>query len=221
MTLEEFRRKTEDENEDWVPGWDAIEGEFKKLYPGQEPSHYATSFEKRVMFEGGDQYLDGYSVYSSGKGYKHIVTFGMTELYVDEKRLGGEWNKWGYEMTMKLAEKDVEECIWALNMMSNLARYTYTTGRYFEHGQYIQGNGESIRIGMDSKITALLCVDDTELETIDTVYGKTGFIQLVGITQSELEAIKADRSKIDTLITLMKADSPDLVTDMRRTKSYL
>lgn len=218
MTLEEFRKNAEDE--DWVPGWDAVEGEFEKLYPGQEPMHYGTMIQKRAMF-GGDQYLDGYSVYSSDKGYKHIVTFGMTELYVDEEKLGGEWNKWGYEMTMKLAEENVEECLWAMDMMANLARYTYTTERFFEHGQFIQGNGESLRIGMDSMITALLCVDDTELETIDTVYGKVGFIQLVGITQSELEAIKADRSKVDTLITLMKADSPDLVTDMRRTKPYL
>lgn len=218
MTLEEFRKKAEDE--DWVPGWDAIEGEFEKLYPGQNPMHYGTTIQKRAMF-GGDQYLDGYSVYSSEKGYKHIVTFGMTELYADEEMFGGEWNKWGYEMTMKLAEENVEDCLWAMDMMANLARYTYTTERFFEHGQFVQGNGESLRIGMESMITALLCVDDTELETIDTVYGKTGFIQLVGITQSELEAIKEDRSKVDTLIELMKADSPDLVTDMRRTKSYL
>lgn len=218
MTLEEFRKKAEDE--DWVPGWDAIEGEFEKLYPGQNPMHYGTTIQKRAMF-GGDQYLDGYSVYSSEKGYKHIVTFGMTELYADEEMFGGEWNKWGYEMTMKLAEENVEDCLWAMDMMANLARYTYTTERFFEHGQFVQGNGESLRIGMESMITALLCVDDTELETIDTVYGKTGFIQLVGITQSELEAIKGDRSKVDTLIALTKADSPDLVTDMRRTKSYL
>ena len=44
---------------------------------------------------GGDCYLDGYSIYDSPKGYKHIVTFGMTELYADEESFGGEWNKWG------------------------------------------------------------------------------------------------------------------------------
>lgn len=29
------------------------------------------------------------------------------------------------------------------------------------------------------------------------------------------------KAEVDTLIALTKADSPDLVTDMRRTKSYL
>lgn len=47
---------------------------------------------KRAMF-GGNQYLDGYSIYDSPHGYKHIVTFGMTELYADESGMGEEWNK--------------------------------------------------------------------------------------------------------------------------------
>ena len=58
----------------------------------------------RAIF-GGDCYLDGYSIYDSPKGYKHIVTFGMTELYADEESFGGEWNKWGYEMTIKLRKR--------------------------------------------------------------------------------------------------------------------
>ena len=48
-----------------------------------------------------------------------------------------------------------------------------------------------------------------------------GVIQLVGITQSELEAVKADHDRVDELIAKIKEDSPDMVTDMKRTKSYL
>lgn len=54
---------------------------------------------------------------------------------------GGVRNGWGYEMTMKLAEKDVEECLWAVSTMSNLARYTYTTGRPTLPGACIRGDG--------------------------------------------------------------------------------
>lgn len=55
-----------------------------------------------------------------------------------------------------------------------------------------------------------------------TNYGKTEFIQLVGITQQELQAIKADKNNVSRLIRRMKADgNADLVTDMKRTKSYL
>ena len=110
MTKEEFLKRVK-ENEEWAPGWETIEQEFERLYPGQEPRHYGTNMMARAIF-GGDCYLDGYSIYDSPKGYKHIVTFGMTELYADEESFGGEWNKWGYEMTIKLREKEPEDCLW-------------------------------------------------------------------------------------------------------------
>ena len=55
MTAEEFRKKLE-EDEEWAPGWEAIESVFEKLYPGREPSHYGTNMAARAMF-GGDCYL--------------------------------------------------------------------------------------------------------------------------------------------------------------------
>ena len=220
MTKEEFLKCIQ-EDENYSPGWQAIDDAFEKLYPGQEPDHFGTLITSRAIF-GGEEYLDGFSVYTSPKGYKHLVTYGMTVLYGDEEAFGGEWNGWGYEMTMKLRENDTENCKWAIDMMSNLARYTYKSERFFEPNQYVKGNGTSLHIGEDSMITALLLVRDTEAETQMSVYGKTEFIQLVGITESEIQAIIEDKSNIEKLIDLMKADgNEDLVTDMRRTKSYL
>lgn len=219
MTKEEFLAKVEADPE-WAPGWDIIDAEFERLYPGQKPSHYATNLVARASL-GGDEYLDGYSIYDSPKGYKHIVTYGMTELYANEKRLGSEYNKWGYEMTMKLKADSAEDCLWALDMLGNLARYTYTTEKYFEPYQYISGGGNSLHQGEESAITALLTVSDTEAMTQDTIYGKTEFIQLVGITQQEFDAIREDIENVKILVERMKADNPDLVTDMSRTHSYL
>ncbi len=219
MTKDEFIKKMNEDSE-WAPGWDVIEDEFSRLYPLQEPKHYGTNMAARAIF-GGNQYLDGYSIYNSSKGYKHIVTFGMTELYADEESFGGEWNRWGYEMTIKLKEQDEEDCLWALDMLSNLAYYTYTQKNFFEPLQYIAGNGSSLNKNKESAITALITVSDTEAETQDTIYGKTEFIQLVGITQQELEAIKGNTDNIEVLVERMKADNPDLVTDMNRTKSYI
>ena len=220
MTKEEFLTRI-NEDEEYSPGWQAIDDAFEKLYPGQNPDHFGTVMTSRAIF-GGDEYLDGFSVYSSPKGYKHLVSYGMTVLYGDEEAFGGEWNGWGYEMTMKLKEKDTESCMWAIDMMSNLARYTYKTGRFFEPNQYVKGSGTSLHIGTDSLITALLLVNDTEAEPQTSVYGKTEFIQLVGITESEIQAIIDDRNNIPRLIELMKADgNEDLVTDMSRNKSYL
>ncbi len=219
MTKEEYIKRMNEED-DWAPGWDAIEEEFERLYPGQNPKHFGTNMPSRAMF-GGDQYLDGYSVYENPNGYYHIVTFGMSELYTDVDSFGGEYSRWGYEMTIKLKEDKVEDCMWALDMLSNLARYTYRSERYFDPEQFVQGNGESLHIGTESLITALITVEDTSAKAQDTVHGKLGFIQLVGITQAELEAIKEDRSNLTKLIELMKQDNPELITDMKRTKSYL
>ena len=69
MTIEEFREKVKDE--EYAPGWDAIEEAFAKCYPGQEPNHYGTNIEARAMF-GGSEYIDGYS-FSNCKSLKSIT----------------------------------------------------------------------------------------------------------------------------------------------------
>lgn len=220
MTKEEFLRRIESD-EEYSPGWQAIDDAFELLYPGQQPKHFGTLLHSRAIW-GGDNYLDGYSIYDSNKGYKHIVTYGMTVLYGDEEAFGGEWNGWGYEMTIKLKEETEENCMWAIDMLSNLARYTYQSSNYFEPKQYVKGNGKSLHLGVESLITALLIVEDTEVKMQHSVYGKTEFMQLVGITESELQAIIADNTNVDKLIGLMKADgNAELVTDMKRSKSYL
>lgn len=219
MTKEEFLKRIK-EDETYAPGWQAIDDAFEALYPRQQPEHFGTLLTSRAAL-GGDEYLDGFSVYSSPKGYKHLVTYGMTVLYGDEEAFGGEWNGWGYEITIKLKEKDTANCMWAIDMLSNLARYTYKTERFFQPNQFIRGNGSSLHIGSDSLITALLLINDTEVEPQMSVYGKTEFIQLVGITEAELEAVMEDRNNIPVLLRRMKEDgNADLVTDMKRQKSY-
>ena len=219
MKLEQYKKRASEE-EDWAPGWDAIDEVFDKLYPNEKPAHYGTDMHKRSIF-GGDEYLDGYSIYQSNNGYKHILTYGMTELYTDEESFGGEWSRWGYEMTIKLKEDSKEDCLWAISMLSNLARYTYTKEKFFEPMQFIAGNGTSLHIGVESAITALLVINDTEAKGAYTVHGRVDFIQLVGITKRELEVLKDDCTKAVDLVQNMKKDNPYLITDMKRIKSYL
>lgn len=167
-----------------------------------------------------EEFKDGCSIYTSPKGYKHIVTYGMTVLYYDEEAFGQEWNGWGYEITIKLAEKENADCKWVLNMLGNLARYTYKTENYFEPYQYFEG-AKTISLGRPSEIVAFITVPDTEAAGIDTIYGRTDFIQLVGITQRELDLIKEDYENLERLVTEMKKDNPFLVTDLNRVKSYI
>ncbi|WP_054942129.1 suppressor of fused domain protein [Paenibacillus ihuae] len=95
------------------------------------------------------------------------------------------------------------------------------TGLRFTSVQFVAGNGQSIHIGVQSAITALLAVKDTEAGGIDTIHGRVDFIQLVGITQRELEVLKDDSSQAERLVANMKQDNPYLITDMNRTISYL
>jgi len=219
MEKEEYIRRAEEED-DWAPGWDAIDDCFKTVYSNQEPSHYGTIMADRAIF-GGDQYLDGYSLYRSEKGYIHIVTFGMSELYTNADAFGEEYSKWGYEMTMKLPVKTNEECMWAIDMLSNLARYTYTNNRFIEPFQYISGGGNPIRVGANTELTGLIVAEDTEIKGVDTMHGRLDFLQIVGITQSELNVLIDDRNKAIPFIEKMKADNPMLVTDLERKNSYL
>ena len=76
-------------------------------------------------------------------------------------------------------------------------------------------------MGTDSAITALITTPDTEAVPQDSVYGKTEFIQLVGITEQEFKNIQGKTANIELLLERMRQDNPDLVTDMTRTKSYL
>ena len=193
MTKEEFLQRLKEDVE-YAPGWQAVDDAFEKLYPGQSPKHFGTELQARALL-GGD---------------------------CDEEAFGGEENGWGYEMTFKLREKTAEDCLWAMDMLSRLARYTYQSNWYFEPGDYVSGGGKSLHAGTDSKITALVFVEDTEAEPQQSVYGRTAFLQLVGITEEELQAIKADPERVRELAARMKADgNPDLVTDMSRTRSYL
>ena len=221
MTFEEFKARQDDD--DFVPGWDEIEAAFTEVYGDTAPEHFGTTITSRAMF-GGPEYLDGYSAYPSEKGYAHIVTFGMSELYYDEESFGGEYSKWGYEMTIKLKDTAPKDCVWAMNMLGNLARYTFQSQSWFEPGQYVGSakNPESINLGdPDSKITSLLITEDTEVKGRDTIYGELKFLQLVGITTNEFMKVKEDRELVPVLLERLKADYPDLETDMKRTKDYI
>ncbi|MCL2806775.1 MAG: suppressor of fused domain protein [Coriobacteriia bacterium] len=219
MNLEQFKKKAA-EVYDWAPGWEAIDACLDPLYPGQEPRHFGAPMSDRAIF-GGDQYLDGFSVYQSPHGHLHIVTYGMSELYINEESLGGEWSKWGYEMTIRLPLCEEKEYLWAIDLLANLARYTFEQQAYYEPLQFIGGDGSSICSGSGSSLTGLLIIKDPELPGTDTLYGRLDFMQLVGITEDEKAALKKDSSQALILFERMKQDNPFFITDLTREQGYL
>ena len=181
---------------------------------------FESELHDRAAF-GGDEYLDGFAVYDTGKGYQHIVTYGMSELYPSMAAFGAEYSKWGYEMTMKVRESYAETGTWALDLLAQLARYTFQTGNYFEPGAYIPGDGSSLHPELGSAITGLAIVSDTTVAPIETVHGRVAFLQLVGLTQPELDAITRDPDTLTGILERMRAEDPELVLDMRRTRSFV
>lgn len=217
LTRDEYRARASREG-DWAPGWEAIDGAFAAVYPGVVPAHLATLLPARAAF-GGPEHLDGVSVFPNPDGYQHLVTYGLTRLYVDEESFGGAYSGWGYELTLKLRAVGPDDCGWAVAALGGLARYTATSGRWFEPFQFVDGRGRPLD-GDASALTGFLVVPDTEVAGIPTLHGRVDFLQLVGVTQAEVDWIAEtpetapDRAR--ELARLLADGNPRLVTDLAR-----
>ncbi|GAA4876925.1 hypothetical protein GCM10023310_65930 [Paenibacillus vulneris] len=177
------------ENEASTAGWDAIDHALSKIYGDQEPKHYGTILSYAL---GGQDPLDGISVYKSDspQPHWHFVTYGFSELYEKESDIPDE-SGYGFELTLRLSrtEEEEEPPAWALNLLQNMGRYVFKSGNIFKSGDYLDANGP-ICLGADTDLTALAFVEDPELLAIHTPNGRVEFIQMVGITADELEAMQ-------------------------------
>ena len=99
MTQEEYKAKF---SEDDAPGWDAIEGALEKIYDPANERHYSSQLHASL---GGEDYLAGVSIFDSIKGatHRHVVSFGMSELYYDPQSAQEEFSGWGFEFSMRIA----------------------------------------------------------------------------------------------------------------------
>ncbi|SMC86352.1 suppressor of fused domain protein [Cellulophaga tyrosinoxydans] len=217
MDKETYKNKFTEEE---AVGWKSIDESLEKIYGETEPKHYGPLCGIHFIVAGTDP-IDGASIYNSNKQetHKHIISYGMSELYYDEEKAGGDFSKWGFEFTFRLKpfKEDKDEPIWAIQVMNNLARYVFQSGRWFEENQYIPANGP-IRLNTETKIVGFAFTLDPELGKISTPHGEVSFLQLVGITETELERLKANSktSEVEKLINELKKDNPLLITDLNR-----
>ena len=194
MRYTEEQYKTQFEEEDAV-GWDTIDEALLKVYPEQEPRHYGTILKYML---GGEDPLDGISIYDNYKQifHRHIVSYGMSELYYSPESAENEFSGWGFEFTFRIVpfeeDKDGEgaknEPSWAMNVMQNLARYVFESKKWFEAYHFIPANGP-IRLECDTKLVGIAFAPDPQLGTIETPNGEVAFLQMVGITQKELDCL--------------------------------
>lgn len=215
MTIEEYKQKFTEED---AVGWDAIDAKLNELYKDQEPRHYAAELPFDV---GGKDPLQGVSIYDSQKQefHRHFISYGMSDLYYDEECADNIYSGWGFEFTFRLKpfEEDNTDPIWVSNLMNNLARYVYSSGKWFSEYHAIPTSG-TIRANTNSDIVGLIFVPDPELGEIQTPNGDLTFLQMVGITSKELEELKKDSSidAVKALANKLREYNPLLITDLLR-----
>lgn len=213
MTLEEYKKEF---TEDDAVGWLEIDKQFDRLYPNQEPKHFAPAINYML---GGEHPLDGVSIYESKKqtDHFHFVTYGFSELYYNEEKLESEFSKWGFELTFRLKPfaGDSENPAWAVALLQNIAKYVFNSGNWFEEFHYMPANGP-IRLDTETEITGLLFVTDPEVEKIETPHGEVTFLQIVGITTAEFDDIKEGRRTVEEIVNELKENNPLLITDLTR-----
>ena len=204
--------------EDAAEGWDAMDAALENLYGDQQAAHYGTLIKFRL---GGDDPLDGISVYRSehGQPHWHYVTYGFSDLYgdLDDSRdiEPDKPSGYGFELTFRLARAadEQEPPRWPLNFLQNIARYVFRTGNVFAPGHWMTANGP-IAAGTDTLLTEMGFVQDPELPPIHTPFGDLMFLQLVGLTADELREVR--RWNVAGALQAMQPHMPLWVADLSR-----
>lgn len=163
--------------EGYAVGWDCIDTALAGLYSGIEPRHYLPPGKVHFIAGGADP-IDGVSIYDSQKGipHRHLVSYGMSELYDNEQKAGARFSGWGFEFTCRVAPyfEDKGDPVWVIEIMNNLARYVYKSERRFEENHFLPAKGP-IRLNTDTDIVGLAFALDPELGRIETPHGDMAF----------------------------------------------
>jgi len=192
-------------------GWLAIDRALETRYGEAEPRHWGTLVKWRL---GGPDPLDGVSAYDNDgpPAHWHYVTYGLSDLYEDEAP-EDERSGWGLELTFRLARSaaSTEAPVWPVSFLQNLARYIFESGNVLWPGHHIDAHGP-IALETDTQLTAAVFAEDPELGWIDTPHGKVRFVQAVGITEDEYQAIR--RWNTDSMVDILRGGNPLLVSDL-------
>ena len=175
------------------PAGTPIARALENIYDPANERHYPSRLHASL---GGEDYLEGVSIFDSIKGtpHRHLVSFGMSELYYDPQSAHGEFSGWGFEFSIHIApfaddpsseffgSKVVpNEPFWAISLMQNLAKYVYKSKKWFEAYHFIPTNSP-LRLNTDTKLAGVAFAPDPILGGIDTPNGRVEFLRLVGIT---------------------------------------
>lgn len=108
--------------------------------------------------------------------------------------------KGGYEDE----EKEIK-CI--CGILQSIARITFSKGEIFSTYEYLYtGQTTGIDANQKSNITGFITIEDKNIEAIDTPNGKVQFVQFIGVTNKEIEAVKEGKLTVLELYEKLGSD---------------
>lgn len=210
--LDEFDDLDDDAS---APGWDAIDAALKTVYPDQEEAIHFGSIPFSFL---GARELDGISVHRAAEPtpHWHYVSYGLSDLYGEQEGPDEYGDSgYGFELTFRLADPQAltaeEPPSWPASLMQNLGRYVFNTGNCFAPNHHMDMGGK-IGLEEETDLTAIGFVLDPDLGEIETPSGKVRFLQLFGLTGTDLDDVKAWSA--EPLYELYATRHPKYVTDL-------
>jgi suppressor of fused-like protein len=192
------------------PGTQAIDRRVTRIDGGPEVHRYHPRAPHR--FQGGGPLKTVTLHRLTAPDHWHLVTYGLSELDAKESD-DLERSGWGFELTMRLAVSSDAEPTWAVDLLTNLAAYVWTTDHGFAAGHHVDLRGP-IRLDAPSDLTAAVLVVDPKLGRMKGPFGRVAFLQVVALTADELELCRSWST--EGVVRALSAQDPLLVTRLDR-----
>lgn len=200
----------------WAPGWDAITGAFAAVY-GK-----AGEYVPAASVDGVSATLEGFGVYHSHKGYRHIVTRGLSRIYPHECAYHGMFSGWGLELTVKWADGNDPASTIPFLLLDWIAQWMEVTKCGHSTMRSLPLNFKRVNGGFFAPYVSKLCVaPDTEIPETETVHGKLVFLQLVNVSEEDRRELRSAPGRIAQLVFCIKKTNPALVFEQGEPASYL
>ena len=124
---------------------------------------------------------------------------------------------YGMEFTLRLKKRDFADEELELEnicgIFQQIAAVTFETNELFLPYEYLSsGQTAGIDAGHESGITGFITVPDVKAQPITTPFGALEFVEFVGVTKAELDAVQNKQMTVEELYGKLGSD----LTDYRR-----
>jgi len=191
--------------------WNQIKKEIENIYPNQKEPKYEEPIIK--WNDGGEDLLDKIMIYDGGS-YWHFITYGLSK-HTEEMNPSNDYK---VEFSLKLKKdnyKDEEaEFKEICKQLQSIAKITWNIGITFSNYEYLYVS-PNYRLGAKNKsnIIGFISVLDPTLKQLDTQNLKIEFIEFIGITKEELNALTTKKITTEELYQKLKYDITDYNRD--------